>query len=85
MATLGGLQNSAANIAGIVIASFTGLMVSLTHGSFLIPLCATGGFGLLGAVSYLFIVGPIEPLPLDPPKKNAPERAAIAARVSTPC
>lgn len=85
VATLGGLQNSAANIAGIMIASFTGLMVSLTHGSFLIPLCATGGFGLLGAIAYLFIVGPIEPLPLDPPGKNAVGRTALAARVSTPC
>ncbi|WP_199899881.1 MFS transporter [Asaia prunellae] len=65
VATLGGMQNSAANIAGIVIASFTGLMVSLTHGSFMIPLCATGAFGLLGALSYLFIVGSIAPLPLD--------------------
>lgn len=64
VATLSGLQNSAANIAGIVIASFTGLMVSLTHGSFIIPLCATGIFGLLGALSYLFIVGPIAPLEL---------------------
>lgn len=81
VATLGGLQNSAANIAGIVIASFTGLMVSLTHGSFMIPLCATGTFGLLGAFSYLFIVGPIAPLPLNDIRKTLPLAESQSARI----
>ncbi|GBQ87630.1 MFS transporter [Asaia krungthepensis] len=84
VATLGGMQNSAANIAGIVIASFTGLMVSLTHGSFLIPLCATGIFGLLGALSYLFIVGPIAPLPMDENRESR-RRSPLAPRTQKPC
>ncbi|BAT19245.1 MFS transporter [Asaia bogorensis] len=84
VATLGGMQNSAANIAGIVIASFTGLMVSLTHGSFLVPLCATGFFGLLGALSYLFIVGPIAPLPLDKRFEDARARQPVNVR-HEPC
>ena len=37
-------------------------MVSLTQGSFTIPLCVAGGFCFLGAFSYLVIVGKIEPL-----------------------
>ena len=66
VASLGGIQNGAANLAGIVISSFTGLMVALTGGSFVVPLLTAGGFCLLGAASYLFIVGPIAPLPVLP-------------------
>ena len=84
VATLGGMQNSAANIAGIIIASFTGLMVSLTHGSFLIPLCTTGAFGLLGALSYLFIVGPIAPLPMTD-SKQAPTALSTSSRMQETC
>jgi cyanate permease len=62
VASIGGIQNFASNCAGIVITTFTGLMVSLTHGSFTIPLCVAGGFCILGAFSYLVIVQKIEPL-----------------------
>jgi len=62
VASIGGIQNFASNLAGIVITTFTGLMVSLTHGSFTIPLCVAGGFCVLGAFSYLVIVKKIEPL-----------------------
>jgi sugar phosphate permease len=65
VASIGGIQNFASNCAGIVITTFTGLMVSLTHGSFTIPLCVAGGFCVLGAFSYLVIVKKIEPLPVD--------------------
>jgi ACS family D-galactonate transporter-like MFS transporter len=61
VASLGGIQNFASNLAGIVITTFTGMMVSLTHGSFTIPLCVAGGFCCLGAFSYLVIVKRIEP------------------------
>jgi MFS transporter, ACS family, D-galactonate transporter len=64
VAALSGIQNSAANIAGIVTSGFTGIMVGLTHGSFIVPLCVTGGFSILGAASYLLVVGRIEPLVL---------------------
>jgi len=65
VASIGGIQNFASNLAGIVITTFTGLMVSLTHGSFTIPLCVAGGFCVLGAFSYLVIVKKIEPLSVD--------------------
>ena len=37
-------------------------MVTMTKGSFTIPLVVAGGFCFLGAFSYLVIVGKIEPL-----------------------
>ena len=65
VASIGGIQNFASNCAGIVITTFTGVMVALTHGSFTIPLCVAGGFCVLGAFSYLVIVQKIEPLPVE--------------------
>lgn len=62
VASIGGIQNFASNLAGIVITTFTGFMVAMTKGSFTIPLIVAGGFCFLGAFSYLFIVGKIEPL-----------------------
>src|SRR4051812_29345958 len=38
VASIGGIQNFASNLAGIVITTFTGAMVALTKGSFTIPL-----------------------------------------------
>ena len=62
VASISGIQNFASNLAGIVITTFTGLMVSITHGSFTVPLCVAGGFCFLGAFSYLVIVKRVEPL-----------------------
>lgn len=62
VASIGGIQNFASNLAGIVITTFTGFMVQMTKGSFTIPLVVAGGFCVLGAFSYLVIVGKIEPL-----------------------
>ena len=70
--SLGGIQNAAANMAGVITATFTGLMLQITGGSYLIPLLVSAGFCLLGAVSYLAIVGRIEPLP--PLSAAAPNR-----------
>jgi len=61
--SIAGIQNFASNLAGIITSTFTGVMVSITQGSFVIPLVVAGAFSLLGAFSYLFIVGRIEPLP----------------------
>jgi sugar phosphate permease len=73
VASIGGIQNFASNLAGIVITTFTGFMVQLTKGSFTVPLVVAGGFCVLGAFSYLVIVGKIEPLhlPDDPPQDLA--------------
>ncbi|WP_133651107.1 MFS transporter [Paraburkholderia flava] len=75
VASIGGIQNFASNLAGIVITTFTGIMVSMTKGSFTIPLVVAGGFCFLGAFSYLVIVGKIEPLPAHPGQRDEPEPA----------
>lgn len=62
VASIGGIQNFAGNLAGIMITTFTGLMLVLTKGSFLIPLATAGALCLVGALSYLFLVGKVEPL-----------------------
>ncbi len=69
VASIGGIQNFASNLAGVVTTSFTGVMLTITHGSFAIPLATAGLLCLLGAASYLFIVGPIEPLPVIRPAR----------------
>jgi MFS family permease len=71
--SLGGIQNAAANLAGVITATFTGFMLQITGGSYLIPLLVSAGFCILGAVSYLFIVGRLEPLPLVKPRQERPE------------
>jgi MFS transporter, ACS family, D-galactonate transporter len=63
VASIGGIQNFASNVAGIVTTTFTGVMLTITQGSFAIPLIVAGGFCLLGAFIYLFVVGEIAPLP----------------------
>jgi len=62
VASISGINNFAGNLAGIMITTFTGLMVTLTSGSFLIPLAVAGGGCVMGALSYLFLVDRIEPL-----------------------
>jgi sugar phosphate permease len=64
VASIGGIQNFAGNLAGIMISTFTGVMLVITKGSFLIPLSVAGGLCLVGALSYLFLVGRVEPLPV---------------------
>src|SRR5437762_7406384 len=63
VASIGGIQNFAGNLAGIMISAFTGQMLVLTKGSFLIPLVTAGGLCVVGALSYLLLVGKVEPLP----------------------
>jgi ACS family D-galactonate transporter-like MFS transporter len=63
VASIGGIQNFAGNLAGIMISAFTGKMLALSHGSFLVPLATAGALCLVGALSYLFLVGKVEPLP----------------------
>ena len=70
VASLAGIQNFASNLAGIALTTFTGVMLQLTKGSFTIPLVVAGVFCVLGAASYLFVVGRVEPL-------NAPRDEAI--------
>jgi ACS family D-galactonate transporter-like MFS transporter len=63
VASIGGIQNFASNLAGIGSPFFLGAMKAVT-GSFALPLIITGGVAIVGAISYGLIVGRIEPLPL---------------------
>ena len=62
VASIGGIQNFASNLAGVVTTTFTGLMLTITGGSFVIPLLVAGGFCILGAAVYLFVIEDIKPL-----------------------
>lgn len=59
--SIGGIQNFASNLAGVCITTFVGVMLSKT-GGFKIPLLVAGGFSLLGAACYLFILPEIRPI-----------------------
>ncbi len=54
--TIGGIQNTFANIAGIIAPIITGYIVYST-GNFSIALVISGSLSVLGALSYWFIVG----------------------------
>jgi MFS family permease len=56
-----GLQNFVGNFAGIVSPSLTGFVVQRT-GHFFWAFAVTAGVLLAGAVSWAFIVGPVEPV-----------------------
>ena len=58
---IGGIQNFASNMAGVCITTFVGIALART-GGFVVPLLVAGGFSLLGAFSYLFILPEIKPL-----------------------
>lgn len=57
-----GFQNFVGNFAGIICPSLTGILVDLTH-HFFWPFAVTFAVSLIGSISWLFIVGPIEPVP----------------------
>lgn len=63
VASLGGIRNFAGNLAGIFITTFTGVMLSITKGSFVVPLAVAGAPCVVGALSYLIVAGKIGPLP----------------------
>lgn len=59
--TIGGIQNTFSNIAGIVAPIITGFLIDLT-GSFTAPIVLSGVIAVIGAASYWFIVGKLEPI-----------------------
>ena len=73
--SIGGIQNFASNLAGIFISTFTGVMLMITSGSFVVPLVTAGALALIGAAMYLFVVGPIEPLTV--PETHPPAAARL--------
>jgi ACS family D-galactonate transporter-like MFS transporter len=63
VASIGGIQNFASNLAGVGSPFFVGALYDAT-GSFVVPLVVVGCLGLLGALSYAVIVKRVEPLPV---------------------
>ena len=62
----GGVFNLCANVAGIVTPLVIGIVVATT-GSFLGGLAFIGVVALIGALSYIFIVGPVVRVEIDMP------------------
>jgi MFS transporter, ACS family, D-galactonate transporter len=62
--SLGGIQNCASNIAGIVLGPLMGYILDFTGNDYVLCLSIAAGVGLFGAFVYWFVVGRIEPLPL---------------------
>lgn len=63
----GGVFNFFGNIASIVTPLCIGYILAQT-GSFNLAILYVGGMGILGAVSYLFIVGPLKRLEIGTPE-----------------
>jgi MFS transporter, ACS family, D-galactonate transporter len=61
LGTIGGIQNTFSNIAGIIAPIITGLLFAVT-GSFEIPLLVSGILILLGIFAYLFGAGQLKPI-----------------------
>jgi ACS family D-galactonate transporter-like MFS transporter len=63
VASIGGIQNFASNIAGVGSPFFVGALYDLT-GSFVVPLVVVGCIAVLGALTYALVIRRVEPLPL---------------------
>ncbi len=61
VATIGGIQNMAANLAGIISPILVGVLMQFTH-SFVIPLVLAGIVGLIGALIYGFWLPAVKPM-----------------------
>jgi len=62
VASISGIQNFAANMAGVATSSLTGFLLYLSNGSFLGPLLVAGAVCVVGALNYAFLMGKVEPL-----------------------
>lgn len=56
-----GFQNFVGNFAGIIAPSLTGFLVDRTH-HFFWPFAVVGAIALIGSASWIYVVGPIEPV-----------------------
>ena len=61
VASIGGIQNFASNLAGVGSPFFVGALYDLT-GSFVVPLVVVGCIGVAGALAYALVVKRVEPL-----------------------
>jgi ACS family glucarate transporter-like MFS transporter len=67
VASIGGIQNFASNLAGVGSPFFVGALYDLT-GSFVVPLVVIGCIAVVGALSYAVVIRRVEPLPLLSPR-----------------
>ena len=78
VATLTSIQNFFGNVGGLLAPIVTGYIVSAT-GSFVGSLVVAGGMALLGAVSYVFILGNLETGRIEPRVRPATQMSASEA------
>jgi len=64
VSSISSLMTGSGQLAVVMMPIFTGAVVDLTGGSFDVPLFVAGVVVIIGAASYLFIVGRVEPLPM---------------------
>lgn len=74
-----GLQNGFANFAGVIGPYLTGVAVDRT-GSFLTPFAITATVLVLGAIGWIFIVGPLEQVvwKVKPEPQSLPQNPSLA-------
>jgi hypothetical protein len=63
VASLTSIQNFAGNFSGLLVTIVTGYLVQAS-GSFVLPLVVAGGMAIFGAICFVFLVGPLETLPV---------------------
>jgi ACS family glucarate transporter-like MFS transporter len=68
VASIGGIQNFASNIAGIISPFLFGFLLDQFGGSYTPSFLMAAIMAVVGAFSYAFIVGRAEPLPVLPPR-----------------
>ncbi|WP_337268379.1 MFS transporter [Oryzifoliimicrobium ureilyticus] len=68
VASIGGIQNFASNIAGIISPFLFGFLLDKFNGSYTPAFIMAACAALVGALSYAFIVGRAEPLPVLQPR-----------------
>lgn len=64
VSVVGGLQAAVSNLGGVLGPIVTGYIVATAH-SFIPALIVSGGATLLGALTYLFYLGKVEPIRVD--------------------
>ena len=67
--TVGGIQNTVSNLAGIVAPIATGYLVAAS-GTFFSALAVTAVLSVVGAASYWFVVGELTPISIPPGGKS---------------
>lgn len=66
VASIGGIQNFASNIAGIISPFLFGYLLDLFNGNYIPSFALAAGVAVIGAFNYAFVVGRAEPLPVLP-------------------